>query len=129
MKRRFLAGAMSAAMMLSGAMGQAVFAESETVDYSDQQTYPIVDEPITLKIMFGIRDVDSLANPSDMPVVKAFEEKTGINLEWDVVKGSDWSTKLNLMFVSDDYPDIIIAPNCTVDDEEYGVTTGSSASA
>ena len=40
MKRRFLAGAMSAAMMLSGAMGQAVFAESEaeTVDYSDQQT-------------------------------------------------------------------------------------------
>ena len=124
MKRRFLAGAMSAAMMLSGAMGQAVFAESETVDYSDQQTYPIVDEPITLKIMFGIRDVDSLANPSDMPVVKAFEEKTGINLEWDVVKGSDWSTKLNLMFVSDDYPDIIIAPNCTVDDEEYGVTQG-----
>ena len=124
MKRRFLAGAMSAAMMLSGAMGQAVFAESETVDYSDQQTYPIVDEPITLKIMFGIRDVDSLANPSDMPVVKAFEEKTGLNLEWDVVKGSDWSTKLNLMFVSDEYPDIIIAPNCTVDDEEYGVTQG-----
>ena len=44
MKRRFLAGAMSAAMMLSGAMGQAVFAESETVDYSDQQTYPIVKD-------------------------------------------------------------------------------------
>ena len=122
MKRRFLAGAMSAAMMLSGAMGQAVFAESETVDYSDQQTYPIVDEPITLKIMFGIRDNDSLMDPSDMPVVQALEEKTGINLEWDVVKGSDWSTKLNLMFVSDDYPDIIIAPMCNVDDEEYGVT-------
>ena len=86
MKRRFLAGAMSAAMMLSGAMGQAVFAESETVDYSDQQTYPIVDEPITLKIMFGIRDVDSLANPSDMPVVKAFEEKTGINLAGSYVR-------------------------------------------
>ncbi len=69
MKRRFLAGAMSAAMMLSGAMGQAVFAESatDTVDYSDQQTYPIVDEPITLKIMFGIRDVDSLTDPSEMP--------------------------------------------------------------
>ncbi len=52
MKRRFLAGAMSAAMMLSGAMGQAVFAESaiDTVDYSDQQTYPIVDEPITLNL-------------------------------------------------------------------------------
>ena len=51
MKRRFLAGAMSAAMMLSGAMGQAVFAESETVDYSDQQTYPIVDE-----LNFRVRD-------------------------------------------------------------------------
>ena len=109
MKRRFLAGAMSAAMMLSGAMGQAVFAESEaqTVDYSDQQTYPIVDEPLTLKIMFAIRDTDSLTDPSEMPGVQALEEKTGINLEWDVVKASDWSTKLNLMFVSDEYPDII----------------------
>ena len=28
------------------------------------------------------------------------------------------------MFVSDDYPDIIIAPMCNVDDEEYGVTQG-----
>ena len=126
MKRRFLAGAMSAAMMLSGAMGQAVFAESEaeTVDYSDQQTYPIVDEPLTLKIMFAIRDTDSMIDPSEMNVVQELEKKTGINLEWDVVKGSDWTTKLNLMFVSDEYPDIIIAPNGTVDDEEYGVTQG-----
>ena len=95
MKRRFLAGAMSAAMMLSGAMGQAVFAKSatDTVDYSDQQTYPIVDEPLTLKIMFAIRDTDSLTDPSEMPGVQALEEKTGINLEWDVVKASDWSTK------------------------------------
>ena len=77
MKRRFLAGAMSAAMMLSGAMGQAVFAESttDTVDYSDQQTYPIVDEPLTLKIMFAIRDTDSMIDPSEMTVVKEFEEK------------------------------------------------------
>lgn len=124
MTRRFLAGAMSAAMMLSGAMGQTVFAESETVDYSDQQTYPIVDEPLTLKIMFAIRDTDSMIDPSEMPGVQALEEKTGINFEWTVVKGSDWTTKLNLMFVSDEYPDIILAPNGGVDDEEYGVTQG-----
>lgn len=66
--------------------GTGSFAESETVDYSDQQTYPIVDEPLTLKIMLAIRDNDSLIDPSDMPVVQALEEKTGINLEWDVVK-------------------------------------------
>ena len=124
MKRRLLAGAMSMAMVLTGALGQAAFAEEETVDYSDQQTYPITDEPLTLKIMISVRDNDSLTDPSEMPGVKALEEKTGINLEWDVVKGSDWTTKLNLMFVSDEYPDIIIAPNGTVDDEEYGVSQG-----
>lgn len=84
--------------------------------------FPIVNEPITLKVMQGIRDVDSLIDASEMPAVKRLEEQTGIHLEWEVVKAADWSTKLNLMFASGEYPDIIITPNTPVDQEEYGVS-------
>ena len=84
--------------------------------------YPIVNEPLTLKVMLGIRDVDSLTDLDTMPSVMRLEEETGIDVEWEVIKGSDWDTKLNLMFASGDYPDIIIAPNVSVDYEEYGVT-------
>lgn len=84
--------------------------------------YPIVNEEITLKVMFAIRDTDTMIAPEDMPAVQRLDELTGIKTEWEVIKGADWTTKLNLMFASGDYPDVIIAPNLTVDDEEYGVT-------
>ena len=43
-----------------------------------------------------------------------------------MIKGSDWSTKLNLAFASGEYPDVLLATNGNgaVDDEEYGVTQG-----
>lgn len=99
-------------------------AAREVVESSNfnETGYPIVNEPITLKVMLAIRDVDSLTSTDEMPALVALEEKTGINIEWEVIKASDWDTKLNLMFASGEYPDIIIAPNATVDDEEYGVT-------
>lgn len=84
--------------------------------------YPIVNEEITLKVMFAIRDKDTMIAPEEMPAVQRLEELTGIKTEWEVIKGADWPTKLNLMFSSGEYPDVIIAPNGTVDDEEYGVS-------
>ena len=79
---------------------------------------------ITLKVMLGIRDVDSLTDPSEMPAIQRLEEQTGIRLEWEMIKAADWPTKLNLMFASNEYPDIIITPNTPVDQEEYGVSQG-----
>ena len=86
--------------------------------------YPIVTEPITLKVMMAIRDIDSIEDPSNMPAIQRLEELTGIRTEWEVIKGSDWNTKLNLAFASNEYPDVIIACNGDVDYEEYGVTQG-----
>jgi putative aldouronate transport system substrate-binding protein len=96
---------------------------TETASGSFNETgYPIVNEPLTLKVLLGIRDVDSLVDPNEMPVIKSLEEKTGIHIEWEVVKGADWQTKINLMFASGEYPDVILATTNTLDDEEYGVT-------
>lgn len=72
--------------------------------------------------MLAIRDSDTMIAPEQMPAVQRLDELTGIKTEWEVIKGADWSTKLNLMFASGDYPDVIIAPNLDVDDEEYGVS-------
>lgn len=95
--------------------------KAETSNFNETG-YPIVNEPITLKVMFSIRDVDSLVDPKDMPALQRLEEKTGIKVEWEVVKGSDWDTRLNLMFASGEYPDVIISANSAVNDEEFGVT-------
>lgn len=98
-----------------------------TADSNFNETgYPIVNEPITLKVMLAIRDNDSLIEVNDMPGVQRLEEQTGIHVEWEVIKGSDWKTKLNLAFASNEYPDVIIAVNGdgAVDDEEYGVSQG-----
>lgn len=139
MKNKFLAMVLSATMVMglvtacaSTEMGdtkQEVESSEGNIDSTvtvadtfNETGYPIVNEPLTLKVMLGIRDVDSLIDIDEMPAVQRLEEETGIDIEWEVIKGSDWETKLNLMFASGDYPDIIIAPNVSVDYEEYGVT-------
>lgn len=137
MKRKVLAVLLSAAMLTAtvtgcgqsssesqGASTEAAAAETGTDSNFNETGYPIVNEPITLKVLLGIRDVDSLTDPSEMPALQRLEEQTNIHLEWEIIKGADWDTKLNLMFASGDYPDIILAPQLTMDDEEYGVTQG-----
>jgi len=96
--------------------------EGDASDNFNAEGYPIVKEEITLKVMLAIRDTDTMIAPEEMPAVQRLDELTGIKTEWEVVKAADWPTKLNLMFASGEYPDVIIAPNGDVDDEEYGVS-------
>lgn len=107
----------SAPTVTEGAKGE----ETKSSNFNETG-YPIVNEKITLKVMLMIRDVDTLMEINEMPMVKELEEKTGIHVEWEVVKGSDWNMKLNLMFASGEYPDIILAVGTTGMDEEFGVT-------
>lgn len=95
---------------------------SEEKSNFNAEGYPVVNEEITLNVLLGVRDSDNLVDPNEMPAVQRLEELTGINLEWEVVKESDFSTKVNLAFASDEYPDIILAPECDLDFEEYGVS-------
>ena len=101
-------------------------APAEEKNNFNEEGYPIVNEEITLKVMLMIRDTDTMIAPEEMPAVQRLDELTGIKTEWEVIKGSDFPTKLNLMWASGEYPDVIIAPNANgqVDDEEYGVTQG-----
>ncbi len=87
--------------------GGETAAAAEPGDNFNETGYPIVNEPITLKVLLGIRDVDSLTPTEEMPALVRLEEQTGIHIEWEIIKGADWETKLNLMFASGDYPDIL----------------------
>lgn len=48
------------------------------------------------------------------------EKKTNVHVDFEPIREGDWETKINLMFASGDYPDLIIRGS--VDIEEYGVT-------
>ena len=48
------------------------------------------------------------------------EEQTGVHVDFDVVKHSDWTNRVNLMFASGRYHDLILRGSLDV--EDYGVT-------
>lgn len=129
MRRKMYATAMTAMLVTGTLMGSAVpAAERDGVTLHGDSTYDsiekITDEDLTLKVMLAIRDNDTIKAPEEIEAVQDLEALTGINIEWEVIKGSDWSMKTNLMFASGEMPDIIIAVNGQgqIDYEEYGVS-------
>lgn len=123
MKKRLLAILLAAVMVmgLAGFTGNKALAEAKNFN---EEGYPIVNEKITLKVLLGVRDSDTIIDPKDMPALQRLEEQTGIHVEWDVVKSADWDTKLSLMWASEEYPDVILASNQSVNVEDYGVSQG-----
>jgi len=83
-------------------------------------TGPIVDEPITLKVWQWALD-NQATDFENLWYYQQLAEKTNINIEWTVINESEWNEKLNVMFLSTDFPDVIIRPNLSLDIEEYGV--------
>lgn len=76
-----------------------------------------------IDVMVEYRDIDEL-NFAEMPYYNDPENgitaQSGVHANFNQVKGSDWSTKLNLMFASAEYPDIIMR-GIGLNLEMYGV--------
>ncbi|MBD2847601.1 ABC transporter substrate-binding protein [Paenibacillus sp. IB182496] len=82
-------------------------------------TFPIVDEPITLRVMTGanaaVEDFETNA------FTQWFEEQTNIHVEWELVPSSMVSEKLNLTLASGDLPDVIMTMGVTAEQQAlYG---------
>ena len=96
---------------------------SEEIPNFNAEGYPIVDEQVTISILMLMGDELTVTAADEMPAIQRLEEQTGIDLEIEFIKQSDWKTKFNLMLASGEYPDIIMAQGTGwVDYEEYGVT-------
>ncbi|QFR22223.1 type 2 periplasmic-binding domain-containing protein [Schleiferilactobacillus harbinensis] len=68
--------------------------------------FPIVKKPLTMSIMAPSM---GKTNWSNMAALKEYAKMTNIQLKYNTPPTSDFSTKLNLAFASQDLPDIIYA--------------------
>jgi putative aldouronate transport system substrate-binding protein len=80
--------------------------------------YPIAKEKITLSAFQYELDNQAI-DFANLWFYKQLEEKTNIHIEFEEVKEVDWAAKLNLMFASGNYSDIILRGS--IDVEEFGV--------
>ncbi|MFR1357850.1 MAG: ABC transporter substrate-binding protein, partial [Ruthenibacterium lactatiformans] len=87
--------------------------------------YPIVNEPITFKIM-GAKDPGA-PDWSELEVFQRLSEITNINFEFEVSETGTWPEQKNIALVGGEYGDIILrdksatdANMAVTDEETYG---------
>ncbi len=97
--KKFLAMALTLCLVLS--LAPVVFAEG---DYYNKEGYRICDEEITVTSAanFGLKiDVE------ENLCWQQWRERFGLKFDFTFYSGEDWKTQLNLMFASDELPDIL----------------------
>lgn len=81
--------------------------------------YPIVDEPITLKLMGAKGPLQG--NWEDMSFFREMEALTNIRFTFDTPPKANYDDKKNLIFASGDYPDLFFGGQLSTSDEvNYG---------
>lgn len=81
--------------------------------------YPIVGEPVTLKV--AAIDETYVGALGDVDFCKWYEEKTGIHIEWTELPREGYKEKLNLMLSTGNLPDVILGMKLSSNDvSSYG---------
>lgn len=85
--------------------------------------FPIVNEPITLTA-FGSRDQNQ-AEWKNVKMLKEYEKLTNVHIDYQEVPAQGFDEKKNLLFASNDLPDIFIRAFITpVEISMYGPESG-----
>lgn len=112
--KRMLSGVLAMVMACLLFTGWSV-ATAEEVDYValaqadtnfNATGYPIVNGKVKKTIM--IRQPANIGDPAEMETLNYIAEKMNIEIEWIVVGADGWKERINLMFASNDLPDIIM---------------------
>ena len=109
MKKTVLIGVMIVICVsfVFGAGGEEAAAESG-IAVTPAGTYPIVEEPVTLKVLTTRNNWGPVKSFDDIWVLNWYEEFTGVDVDWQVVL-QDGAQKVNLMLASQtDLPDLFI---------------------
>jgi len=69
--------------------------------------FPIVDQQTSLSVFMTQYPEQTVAF-SDMTIVQKIQEKTNVVVDWDLAPSQDYQTKVNLMFASNDLPDVFL---------------------
>ena len=102
MKHRFLTIALVVALLLgmvgsNGASAEATFNETG---------YPIFSEPVSMTMMLNLNTTRGV-EPEKNSVFQYLEELTNIDWTYNTVDSASWSEKVNLMWASENMPDMI----------------------
>ncbi|MCR8641136.1 extracellular solute-binding protein [Paenibacillus sp. N1-5-1-14] len=81
-------------------------AKGDTAADVKKEGFPIVDKPLTLKIMS--QDAGK-ADWNTMPALQEMEKLTGIKMEYQLTPIDSFETKKNLVYTSGNLPDILLA--------------------
>ena len=74
-----------------------------------EASYPVVEEPVTFKVMAKVASSYPDQNLGNVSAMKAYEEMTGIHIEWDNVDADMFNNTLAAAIASGDVlPDIIL---------------------
>ena len=116
------------ALLIGGAILAGVFGGGGSVmaaEVSEPGEIPIVQEQITLKVLMGTGDGNVDLDPEKNTALKELENRTGIKLEIETVTDTDQATRVQTMFASGDYPDILWGIDLTTSNlAKYGEQEG-----
>ncbi|SHJ78637.1 hypothetical protein SAMN02745136_00850 [Anaerocolumna jejuensis DSM 15929] len=87
---------------------------------TNKEGYPITSEPVTIKAAVSYNSIRP--DMGDSNIWKYVADKTNINFEIETIKDSD---KVDLMFASDDLPDLLMGVNITAN-QMTGAAEGGS---
>jgi putative aldouronate transport system substrate-binding protein len=123
---KFTIGLMTLAAVVSGCSNPDVTpSASDTTKDSKSSNlaaagFPIVQEPISLRV-FGCRDANHAAW-KDVLVFKEYEKKTNVKMNFEETPQQGCDEKRNLLFASNDLPDIFLRSLLTNEDlARYGM--------
>ncbi|MDR0248666.1 MAG: extracellular solute-binding protein [Oscillospiraceae bacterium] len=108
----------------SGANPSGTSPSQSTPGTSPSPSEPyVVTEPVTLTAYQWALD-NQTTDFANLWYYQELAKDTNVTVDFTVIKENDWNERLNLMFISGAYPDMIIRPNNNLSIEEYGVTQG-----
>lgn len=85
--------------------------------------FPIVQEPVQLKV-FGARDQNH-ADWKNVRIFQDYEKRTNVKMDFQEVPRQGFDEKKNLLFASNDLPDVFLRPLLTrVEISKYGLESG-----
>jgi len=98
----------AAAIASSGAPTTAVNEDGVT----PAGTYPIVEEPLTLKV-FSVKP-DNVLDLNTNEFTQWYEEKTNIKVDWDLVPKTGSAERLQVTLAGGKFPDVFLTANLTM---------------
>jgi len=82
---------------------------------TENGTFPIVNEPVTLKVFAG--QPPTIQDYKTNEFTLDYAEKTGVNIEWEVAPSNALNDKRKISLASGSYPDVYFAAMVTKEEE------------